>query len=180
MSKVFIIGGGASGMISAIFASRNGHDVTIVEKNEKLGKKIYITGKGRCNLTNNCSVTDFFENIVTNKKFLYSAINNFSPENTIDFFESLGLKTKTERGNRVFPLSDKASDVTKYLQKELEKNKVKIKLNETVLSLKTSKDTVIGLKTDRGDYSCDSIIVCTGGVSYPLTGTQDILYLHWV
>ena len=107
MSNVVVIGGGPAGMISAIIASQNGHKVTLLEKNEKLGKKIYITGKGRCNLTNDISVNDFFENVVNNKKFVISAINAFSPSKTMLFFEENGLRLKVERGNRVFPVSDK-------------------------------------------------------------------------
>ncbi len=171
MSKVIVIGGGASGLISALFASKNNHDVTLIEKNEKLGKKIYITGKGRCNLTNNCQITDFLENVVTNKKFMYSSINAFSPSDTINFFENLGLKLKTERGNRVFPESDKASDVTKYLQKEIEKQGVKIKLNETVLNLICENDIIKGVITNKSKYFAENVIICTGGLSYPLTGS---------
>ena len=115
MSNVIVIGGGASGMVSAYFASKN-NNVILIEQNEKLGKKLYITGKGRCNLTNYCDLDEFLLNVVSNPKFLLSSINNFSPKQTYDFFEELGLKLKVERGNRVFPLSDKSSDVIKTLQ----------------------------------------------------------------
>lgn len=171
MSNVIIIGGGASGLIAGIIAKRRGNNVTIIEKNEKIGKKIYITGKGRCNLTNNCLVDEFLDNVVTNKKFMYGAINTFSPSKTMDFFEDLGLKLKTERGNRVFPISEKASDVTKYLQKELDNLNVSIKLNEKVVGIFVKENKIFGVKTDKNTYFCDKIILCTGGASYPLTGS---------
>ena len=115
--NVLVIGGGAAGMMAAISAAQNGAQVTLIEKNEKLGKKIYITGKGRCNVTNDCEVTEFLENVITNKKFLMSALYTFSPYDLMEFLKKNGLKIKTERGNRVFPESDKASDVTKTLEK---------------------------------------------------------------
>ena len=108
MSKVIVIGGGPAGMFAAYFAAKNGHKVTLLEQNEKLGKKLYITGKGRCNITNACSTDAFISNVVSNPRFLYSAINGFETSDTIDFFNSLGVETKIERGNRVFPASDKA------------------------------------------------------------------------
>ena len=118
--KVLVIGGGAAGMMAAISAAQNGAQVTLIEKNEKLGKKIYITGKGRCNVTNDCEVTEFLENVITNKKFLMSALYTFSPYDLMEFLKKNGLKIKTERGNRVFPESDKASDVTKTLEKVMQ------------------------------------------------------------
>ena len=121
MQRIIVIGGGAAGMFAAYSSASNGKSVTLIEKNEKLGKKIYITGKGRCNLTNDLLVEDFFKFVVTNPKFTYSCINAFSPHDTMSFFENNGLSLKTERGNRVFPLSDKASDVTKTLEKVLKK-----------------------------------------------------------
>ena len=111
--NVIVVGGGASGLLSAYFHAKNGENVTLIEQNEKLGKKLYITGKGRCNLTNDCDVETFLNNVVTNPKFLLSSIYGFTPSDTINLFESLGLTLKTERGNRVFPLSDKSSDVIK-------------------------------------------------------------------
>ena len=117
--KIAVIGGGAAGMMCATMIGRKGHAVTLFEKNEKLGKKMYISGKGRCNLTNNCEVKEFFLNVPTNPKFLMSCINKFSPENVIDFCQSRGLRLKTERGNRVFPLSDKSSDVIKCFERAL-------------------------------------------------------------
>ncbi len=169
--KTVVVGGGASGMISAYFQAKNGNDVILIEKNEKLGKKLYITGKGRCNLTNNCTVDAFFSNVVSNPKFLMSAINSFTPSNVISFFESLGLKTKTERGNRVFPLSDKSSDVIKVLQNALNNANVNVKLNEFVTELIVEDGCVKGVKTNLGEYFCDKVIIATGGLSYPSTGS---------
>ncbi len=169
--KVIVIGGGASGMISAIMQKSKGFDVTLIEKNEKLGKKLYITGKGRCNLTNDCDVEEFLLNVVSNPKFMLSSINTFSPSDTISFFESLGLKLKTERGNRVFPLSDKSSDVIKALQNRLEKLGVDIHFNETAISIKTDGNRILGIITDKCEYFADKVIVATGGITYPSTGS---------
>ena len=171
MHTVIVVGGGASGMMAACIASANGKKVILIEKNEKLGKKVYITGKGRCNLTNNVENNEFFQNIVTNSKFMFSSINTFSPSSTMDFFESKGLRLKTERGNRVFPLSDKASDVTKTLEKELINQGVDIRLNTEVKSLIVNENKVVGVEFSNGKEYCDSVIICTGGVSYPLTGS---------
>lgn len=171
MKNVAVIGGGAAGMISAVFAARNGARVVLLEKNEKLGKKLYITGKGRCNLTNDCLPEEFLENVVSNSRFLSGAIRSFSPQDTQDFFESLGLKLKTERGDRVYPLSDKASDVTKYLTNELNALGAEIFLNETVRNILEKDGNVTGVRTDKREIPCDSVIVCTGGISYPTTGS---------
>ena len=172
MNQVIVIGGGASGMISAIFSAKNGNSVTLIEKNEKLGKKIYITGKGRCNLTNNVDKNEFLENVISNPKFLYSAIYSFPPEKTIEFFEELGLKLKTERGHRVFPVSDKASDVTKYLEKKLRELNVNVVLNTNVYDIIVENGHVLGVKISNGKVlSANSVIIATGGVSYPLTGS---------
>lgn len=135
MKDVLVIGGGASGLVSAYFASQNGNNVRLIEKNEKLGKKIYITGKGRCNLSNDLPPDEFLTNVVNNSKFLTGAVYSFSPDNTIDFFEKGGTPLKIERGNRVFPLSDKASDVTKCLEKYCRESDVQINLNEKVLAI---------------------------------------------
>lgn len=169
--KTIVVGGGASGMISAYFAKMSGNDVILIEKNEKLGKKLYITGKGRCNLTNNCSVESFLLNVVSNPKFMLSAINNFTPQDTIDFFENLNLPLKTERGNRVFPVSDKSSDVIKVLKDALLNIGVQINLNETVLSINEENGIIKGVKTDKCDYFCDKVIIATGGLSYSSTGS---------
>ena len=168
MSKrIAVIGGGAAGMMAAGNAVELGADVTLFEKNDKLGKKLAITGKGRCNVTNNCGIDEFLNSVPVNSKFLYTAINNFTPADTIEFFESLGVKLKTERGNRVFPVSDKASDIVNAMRKY---SKCKI-INETVKKLIITDETVTGLVTDGGEYNFDSVIVCTGGKSYPLTGS---------
>lgn len=171
MRKIVVIGGGPAGLMSAYTASKNQNQVILLEKNEKLGKKIYITGKGRCNLTNDVIPNDFFPNVVSNPKFVYSAINVFSPKDVFDFFESNGLQLKTERGNRVFPLSDKASDVTKTLEKVIIKSGVDVRLNTEVKEIVVQDGQVKGVKTTFGEIACDGVIVCTGGISYPLTGS---------
>lgn len=168
---MIIVGGGAAGMIAAIFAEKNGNDVLLLEKNEKLGKKIYITGKGRCNLTNDVSAREFFDFVVNNPKFLYGAINAFPPQAVKDFFEENGLRLKTERGNRVFPASDKASDVTKTLEKVMRETGVSVRLDTEVKAIITKDGKVTAVKTDKGTEYCDSVVVCTGGMSYPLTGS---------
>ncbi len=171
MKKVIVIGGGAAGMMAALISAKAGNTVTLIEKNEKLGKKIYITGKGRCNLTNTCDTDDLFKNVVHNSKFMYSAFNSFDNIKTVDFFESLGLKTKTERGSRVFPVSDHSSDVIKVLQQALIRENVDVKLNTKVLSLTVNDFVATGIKTDKGDFKADKIILATGGISYPTTGS---------
>ncbi|MBR0189423.1 MAG: NAD(P)/FAD-dependent oxidoreductase [Clostridia bacterium] len=171
MHNIVVVGGGAAGMMAAYSAAFCGKNVVLVEKNEKLGKKLYITGKGRCNLTNNVPVSEFLNNVVCNPKFLYGALNAFAPSDTIDLFQENGCKLKTERGNRVFPESDKASDVSKTLQKLLAGLGVKILLNTAVTEIVTEDGKVTGVKTDSSLISCDAVIVCTGGVSYPLTGS---------
>ncbi|MBR5145095.1 MAG: aminoacetone oxidase family FAD-binding enzyme, partial [Clostridia bacterium] len=170
--KVLVIGGGAAGMMAAISAAQNGAQVTLIEKNEKLGKKIYITGKGRCNVTNDCEVTEFLENVITNKKFLMSALYTFSPYDLMEFLKKNGLKIKTERGNRVFPESDKASDVTKTLEKVMQKLGVKIVYNANVFALEVSDNKIENVVTDIGKMSADKYILCTGGISYPTTGSD--------
>lgn len=172
MSKVIVIGGGAAGCMAAISAGMCGHDVTLLEKNEKLGKKIYITGKGRCNFTNACDTEDFFKNVVSNPKFLYSAIYTYPSDSVIDFIESHGVPTKVERGNRAFPVSDHASDITKALEKGLKENGVKILLNSEISSINVLDNTVrsVSLK-DKTKLDCDHVIVCTGGLSYQTTGS---------
>lgn len=169
--KVGVIGGGAAGMIAAYFSAINGNEVILIEKNEKLGKKIYITGKGRCNLTNLCEPDDFLQNVVTNPKFVYASIYGFTPQETVDFFNGLGLKTKVERGNRVFPESDKSSDVIKTLSSAILSAKVTVKLNETVKAITTYGGAVKSIITDKNEYFCDRVIVAAGGLSYPSTGS---------
>lgn len=165
-----VIGGGPAGLISAYFRAVRGEDVYLIEKNEKPGKKLYITGKGRCNVTNDCDVDEFLSNVVTNAKFLNGAIRRFPPEKFMEFLSGK-TKLKTERGNRVFPLSDKASDVTKCLCAYAEEAGAEIKLNEKVLSINASDGKIVSVVTDKATYSCDNVIVCTGGLSYPSTGS---------
>lgn len=169
--NTIIIGGGAAGMIAGYYSALSGNTTTIIEKNEKLGKKVYITGKGRCNVTNNCDVNDFLSNVVTNSRFLMSSISNFTPNDLMALLESFGLPLKTERGNRVFPASDKSSDVIKTLSNMLKCQGVSIKLNETVEKLIISQGKIVGVETDLGVYYCDKVIVATGGLSYPSTGS---------
>ncbi len=168
---MIVVGGGAAGMFAAYSAALNGNRVFLMEKNEKLGKKLYITGKGRCNLTNNVPVSEFLNNVVGNPKFLYGALSELSPSDVMEFFENNGCKLKTERGNRVFPESDKASDVSKTLQKVLISLGVEILLNISVLGIKISERQVVGVETTDGFYDCDSVIICTGGLSYSSTGS---------
>lgn len=176
MNKIIVIGGGAAGMAAAIGAAERGVSVTIIEKNEKLGKKIYITGKGRCNCTNDCDLEELFENVVTNKRFLYSAFYNFSNTDMKNLLEENGCKLKTERGKRVFPVSDKASDVTFALSRALKKNNVKILLDTTVDELIVEDGRAAGVyvstrKTKHEKMLCDKVIIATGGLSYPTTGS---------
>lgn len=179
MSKVAVIGGGAAGMMAAIAAAQNGHQVSLYEKNEKLGKKIFITGKGRCNLTNDCEVEELLEAVCVNRKFLYSAFYGFTSQDTIAFFEEQGMRTKTERGNRVFPVSDHSSDVIRALSDKMKKCGVKVNLNtkvENVLSDREGEDSdrrcICGIRLKDGrEISADAVIVATGGISYRSTGS---------
>lgn len=175
MGQVVVVGGGAAGMMTAIIAARNGHRITLVEQNEKLGKKLFITGKGRCNVTNASDMEVLFSNVVTNSKFLYSAFYGFDNYQTISFFEELGLKTKIERGERVFPESDKSSDVIGVLQRELKRLNVKILLYTKVEEILEENGHTIGV-TIRKDgekraINADAVVIATGGISYPSTGS---------
>ena len=147
MKKVVVIGAGASGLMAAYAAAKNGHDVTVIEKNEKAGKKIYITGKGRCNITNDILPDEFFANVVNNAKFLYGCIHTFSPQKLMEFLEKGGLSLKTERGGRVFPLSDKASDVTACLMDYCKNAGVKFCFNENVEKIEVNQGTLSGIIT---------------------------------
>lgn len=170
--KVIVVGGGAAGMFAAYFAASAGNKVILLEKNEKLGKKIYITGKGRCNVTNACDVEELFGNVKSNSKFLYSAFYGFDNIRVVDFFESHGMPTKVERGNRVFPVSDKSSDVIFTLQRALKEQNVEVRLNTAVKNLNFSDEKVTGVTLIDGTImNADAVIVATGGLSYPSTGS---------
>lgn len=168
--RVCVIGGGAAGCMAAITLARGGSEVCLLEKNEKIGKKVYITGKGRCNLTNDCDMDELFAHIVHGERFLRSALYSFTPQDVMSFFEEAGLPLVTERGNRVFPLSQKSSDVNKTLEKELRSAGVKIFLNCTVTDIIASEDGFT-VNTDESDIRFDKVIVATGGISYPSTGS---------
>jgi len=172
---VIIIGGGASGMMASIFAARNGNSTLVLDHNEKLGKKLFITGKGKCNLTNNSPIETHLNNTITNSKFMFSALNQFSPQDTIQFFEENGLKLRTERGNRVFPNSDKSSDVIKTLERAMQRYGVVVSLNQEIKSV--SKDNKFHILCDNNiNYTCNSLIVATGGLSYSGTGATGLGY----
>lgn len=168
--RVCVVGAGASGMMAAIVLARGGAHVVLLEKNEKFGKKLYITGKGRCNLTNDCELADMFANVVHGEKFLRSALYGFSPQDTMSFFEDLGLKLVVERGNRVFPFSQKSSDVIKTLQIEIERLGVKTLLGTEVKEIKRHNGGFF-VVTPWEKIECDKVVVATGGVSYPSTGS---------
>ena len=172
MSHVIVVGGGAAGMFAAIAAAKNGHQVTLYEKNEKLGKKIFITGKGRCNITNAADMEELFDAVVTNSKFLYSSFYGYTNQNVIDFFEDAGVPVKIERGNRVFPNSDHSSDVIRALEREMKKVGVKVYLNTEVKSVEAEKGKFnkVVLK-DTTTQTADACIVATGGLSYRSTGS---------
>ncbi len=159
-------------MMAAVAAAEKGHAVTLLERNEKLGKKVFITGKGRCNLTNASDMEQIFASIVTNPKFLYSALYGFDNQMCMEFFEKNGLKLKTERGNRVFPLSDHSSDVIKTLEKRLQQLSVEVRLHTRVMKLDVTEDKVTGVVDEKGKhYPADAVILATGGISYPSTGS---------
>lgn len=167
---VTIIGGGPAGMYAAITAAQQGRTVLLLERNDRLGKKLLITGKGRCNVTNNCDSAEILQSIPRNGRFLYSAMTEFPPKRIMEFFESSGCQLKTERGNRVFPVSDKSQSILECLQKEMRR------LNVTVRTCRakrimTNKNGVCGVETDRGSFETHSVILATGGVSYPTTGS---------
>lgn len=172
MSKVFIAGGGAAGMMAGIFAARNGHEVHIYEKNEKLGKKLFITGKGRCNITNAGDMDTLFASVISNPKFLYSGFYSFTNEQALDFFKELGIKIKIERGNRVFPESDHSSDVIGAMTRELKRLHVEIHLHSEVKEICTENGKFQGiLLSDGKKVPADACIIATGGISYPSTGS---------
>ena len=168
--RVAVVGGGAAGMMAAISAANMGANVTLFERNDRLGKKLRITGKGRCNVTNDCDRDTFLSNVPTNPRFLYSALAAFTTADTKAFFENLGVPLKTERGNRVFPISDKAIDVVVALKDAVRDAGVKV-INERVTSLLLRDGAICGVYTSR-PYDFERVIVCTGGKSYPLTGSD--------
>ncbi len=170
MSEIIVIGGGAAGMMAAITAARRGAGVTLLEPNERLGKKLNITGKGRCNVTNDCDQETLMANIPGNGRFLYSALTRFTPQDAMAFFEALGVPLKVERGNRVFPVSDRSFDISGALERELRRLRVRI-LRERAAEITAEDGRVTGVQTDRQHHPADAVVLATGGVSYPGTGS---------
>lgn len=169
--EIGIIGAGASGIFTAINAKDEKNKVTLIEKNEKIGKKLFITGKGRCNITNAKFFDEFLDNIIVNKKFMYSSFTNFDNYALMDFFEKQGLKLTVQRGDRVFPKSEKSSDVIKLFEKLLVDKKIDLKLNENAQKIKKESNKFI-VKTNKNTYEFDKVVIATGGLSYPLTGSN--------
>lgn len=172
MNKILVVGGGAAGMMAAVTAARNGKKVRLIEKNEKLGKKLFITGKGRCNITNAADIEDLFSAVVSNPKFLYSSFYSMTNDQVIDFFEELGVKTKVERGGRVFPESDHSSDVIRALEQEMKRLGVEIRLRAEAEEILAEDGRVTGVRLSSGkELHADAVIIATGGISYPSTGS---------
>ena len=172
MDRVIIIGGGAAGSLAAIFAARNGREVYLLEKNDKIGKKLYITGKGRCNLTNAGDMEDLFAAVSTNRKFLYSAFYGFTNWQVMGFFEELGVGLKTERGNRVFPASDHSSDIIRAMQKEMERQNIHVRFRTAVKEVLVENGKFCGVRlANKEVLTGNACIVATGGLSYPSTGS---------
>lgn len=165
-----VIGGGPAGMMASIVAAQQGNRVLLLERNDRLGKKLLITGKGRCNVTNNCSAQEVLQNTPRNGRFLYSAMENFPPDKVMDFFETHGCVLKVERGNRVFPVTDRSSSVLECLRNVMHRSGVQVR-NERVLEILSSDDKVNGVRTASGTYSVSWVILATGGMSYPSTGS---------
>lgn len=174
-TELVVIGGGAAGMMCAYNAAQRGMSVVLVDPNRQLGRKVRITGKGRCNVTNNCDIKEFMRNIPGDGRFLYSALNRFSPADTIAFFESHGLPLKTERGNRVFPASDNANDVAGLMARLCERSGVTL-IRSTAKKILTEGGAVSAVVTEEGTIACRAAAVCTGGLSYPLTGSNGAGY----
>lgn len=170
MTDVIIIGGGAAGCFAAVWAARYGKSVIVFEKNEKLGRKLRITGKGRCNVTNNSSTDEHMKNIPVNPRFLYSSFSNFDADSTMEFFEGVGVPLKTERGNRVFPVSDNANDIADALAREMKNLGVQV-VHSRVTKLITENGAVTGVRAGGQEYPCSSVIIACGGKSYPNTGS---------
>ncbi len=174
--KVIIIGGGPAGMLAAITSAQNGNETTIIEKNNRLGKKLLITGKGRCNITSSIDIKDFINNIPGNGKFLYSAFQNYTNKDIINFLEKNGVSVKEERGNRIFPKSDKSLDVEKAFEREITRLHINVKLNSKVTKIMVKNNKVAGVKCLNSEniektLYADKIILATGGATYPLTGS---------
>ena len=170
-----VIGGGAAGMLCSAVAAERGLDVILLEPNKVLGRKLRITGKGRCNVTNNCDIKEFLNNIPGDGRFLYSALNRLSPRDTMELFEGLGLRLKTERGNRVFPVSDNANDVASALQRYMNRAGVRV-VHSSARHILTEDGAVTGVETSGGVIECRAAVICTGGLSYPLTGSTGAGY----
>ncbi|MEA4913043.1 MAG: NAD(P)/FAD-dependent oxidoreductase [Christensenella sp.] len=168
---VFVIGGGPAGMIAAANAAKNGHTVTLFERNEKLGKKLYITGKGRCNVTNIAERDSFFEHVLRNPRFLYSAFSHFDNKDIMERIEQAGVPLKTERGGRVFPVSDKSSDILRACEKMVRESGVSVRLNAHVDEVLAQDGAVSGIRIGSQTLACDAVVVATGGISYPQTGS---------
>ena len=169
--KIAVIGAGAAGMMAAIYAAQNGASVTVYEKNDRVGKKLAITGKGRCNVTNDCDIQELLKNVISNPKFLYASFSNFDSSDTKSFFECLGVPLKTERGRRVFPVSDKAMDIVFALKRHMLDLGVELK-HEAVTGIVEENGKIKGVNTRIGQYFYDGVIVATGGMSYPTTGSD--------
>jgi len=171
VSKVVVIGGGPAGMMAAITAAENGNEVLIIEKMPSFGKKLLITGKGRCNITSSLYMSEFIKNTPGNGKFLYSAFQNYTNTDIIEFLKKQGLEVKEERGNRIFPVTDKSIDVLKCFTKRIEELNIQVKLNTTVEKILVQNDEVIAVRTDKEMIKTQKVILATGGKSYPLTGS---------
>ena len=174
-AEVVVIGGGAAGMLCSAAAAERGLKVILLEPNKVLGRKLRITGKGRCNVTNNCDINEFLNNIPGDGRFLYSALNRLSPRDTMEMFEGLGLNFKTERGNRVFPVSDNANDVAGALQRWLNRTGVRV-VHDSAKHILTENNAVTGVETSDAVIECRAAVICTGGLSYPLTGSTGAGY----
>lgn len=173
MSVVLVAGGGAAGLMAAFAAARSGASVTLLEQNEKLGKKVYITGKGRCNLTNDCSTDEFLAQVPRNPRFLYSALSRFGPRDMMALLEGAGCPVTVQRGRRVFPASEKASDVTRALSSLLQRYGVRVRLNARVRSLRIIDRRVLGVELEDGSFlPADAVVLAMGGLSYPATGSR--------
>ena len=179
--KVVVVGGGPAGMMAAISSKENGNEVVLLEKNKTLGKKLLITGKGRCNITSSLPIEEFIKNTPGNGKFLYSSFKNFTNQDIIKFLNDEGLEVKEERGNRIFPVTDSAKDVLKCFENKIKKLKIKTFLEEKVVDIITKLDgkekKVMGVKTENHFFEADKVIIATGGKSYPLTGSTGDGYI---